>query len=214
MRKLLSALLLLLCPLYLLTGCSVFDASAYVRGNLDAVYLGQYDPAFLKQVRLEDETVLREAYERGLTEEENFFRSYFFIQDDTEETGKRIDSLYRQLYALSRYEVGKASRSKDGYTVPVSVYPVFLFNSPDFVYAYEAFTASFSEQAESGAFADEAAYNAAWADGVLSLAEERLSSAPYGAPQTVSAQVVRNADGLYAITEDSLSQIDELIIAY
>lgn len=216
MRKTITALLLALLLILPLCGCSGFDASAYVKGELDALYPGIYAPEFLKQIRAEDSASLEEAYEEGLQADAAFFLQYFYIEESaaSEEFLARITSLYRQLYSLSRYEVGEAVKTAEGYTVPVTVYPVDLFASPEFHAAYEAFAEDFRAEAESGAFPDDGSYEAAWAEGILSLAEENLGSAGYLQPQTFSAQIVRNGEGLYVIAEESLSEIDAAMIAY
>ena len=57
------------------------------------------------------------------------------------------------------------------------------------------------------------AYDAKWADIVISVVEENLTDMDYLPEQTVEMKVAKS-DDLWGITDDSMGEIDTLMIQY
>ena len=125
------ALCLVLVMALTLTACgggvTAKDATALVQGNLDEIYLGKFDPEYLKLVDI-TEADARETYEEGLEVEAEVFAYYFDISNMTDEIKAEIIDLYKEIYAWSKYTVGEASKLDEStYAVKVVVSPLDIF---------------------------------------------------------------------------------------
>ena len=107
-----------------LAGCgtAMTDASTVlVQGNLDEIYLGKYDPAFLELVNTTEEQA-EANYIQGLETEADYFAYYFSIDYMDDTLQDEIVELYKEIYSHSRYEVGEATKVDDStYGVPVTI---------------------------------------------------------------------------------------------
>ena len=219
-RGLRACLAFLLCLLCLgLGGCGGFDAddaAALVQGNMDVVYKGEYTEGYLAQVDMTAEDA-DAVYQNALLTEAEYFAGFFDI--DTELAGDdvmaRIAGLYRQVYALSRYEIGWVSKSGDGFSVEVTIYPVDVFSR--FVAEdSEAFMQSWQAKLAGADFAGKTRQEieVLWAADLLAAVEARLVTAGYLEPQVVDVHVAVESEGYYAIDDADWNLIDELLIAY
>lgn len=228
MKKLLAALLTL--P-FLLTACgggglTTFDAQDYLKGLLNATYLGQFDPDYLAQVDLTEEEA-RAAYEEGLELEYGYFSSFFRFDEAclTDETRQSAKDLLAELCGQARWEVGAASKSDGGFTVEVTVRPVDLIArvSEQYMPAYaEAFRAKYAgtTQGDLEAMPEEertaflAAYENDWATGVTELLRSHLSELDYLEPVSLLVRFLPDEEGYYSIPDTDFANLDALILAY
>ena len=106
------------------------SVGALVQGNLDELYLGQYNEDFLQLVDI-TEAEAEQNYLDGLDVEAQFFAQYFLIENLTDDIKAEIVDLYKEIYSHSRYEVGEATEvDEDTYGVPVTIYPIDIMQSP------------------------------------------------------------------------------------
>ena len=205
-----------------LAGCgtAMTDASTVlVQGNLDEIYLGKYDPAFLELVNTTEEQA-EANYIQGLETEADYFAYYFSIDYMDDTLQDEIVELYKEIYSHSRYEVGEATKVDDStYGVPVTIYPIDIMQT---VYdqadaAIAEFNASYSDDEMYLIENDEAAYaeyDAAWARMWIQLCRDNLDSIGYLEPQEMVVQVKQDSDGLWTIYDDDFNRIDVAMIYY
>jgi len=214
------ALLLVVCVMAVcLTGCSgSFDAATFVKGNLDALYLGIANEEFLALV-VDTKEDLLQTYEAGLVIEAEYFFGYFDIVEESipPEMKTEVIDMYRQIFSNSNYEIGEAVESGDNYIVPVTVYPI------DIIYKvmedFEDFMTDWNNRWELGTFDNMSAedFETLWAREMIDLVKARLGSIGHLEAETISMQIVSqssNGSNFYTIREDDMRRIDALIINY
>lgn len=215
-----------------LTGCTTAGGiTALAGGTLDALYLGQYSEDYLKRSGKTAEQAQEEhaALLEGAAEK---FAVYWGILDSSsgesysslsEETRTEITSLYEEIYAKARYEVGEASKEEDGtYAIPVTVYPADIMTrtyevltSEEGYAPYEAFKEKYAETVFTDMTEEEyAAFTEEYAGIIIGAVEEQLSELGYGSGETVTLHAERQEDGTYVFRSEDLSEIDGQIIAY
>lgn len=103
-----------------------FDPAAYVRGGLDAVYLGEYSDEYLAMLGGETKDSCDERYERGMQVSLEVFCEYFGIDlaQCSDATRTELLDLMRRMYKCAKYEIGPTVQNGDGYTVSVTVSPI------------------------------------------------------------------------------------------
>lgn len=211
----LAGLLCLLC--LLLAGCAArFDAAALVQGNIDVVYRGVYDAAYLGQVGMTEEEAAA-IYEDALQTEAAYFAGYFDI--DTALAGDdvmpQLVELYRTVYAQTKYELGTVTEDGEDYLVELTVYPIDVFRR--FIDEdSENFMQTWREKLASAEFADktEQEIEAAWAADLIAAVSARVDTLGYLEPQTIQVRVTQDAAGSYTIADADWDKIDELILSY
>lgn len=205
-----------------LAGCGTLmtdSVGALVQGNLDELYLGQYNEDFLQLVDI-TEAEAEQNYLDGLDVEAQFFAQYFLIENLTDDIKAEIVDLYKEIYSHSRYEVGEATEvDEDTYGVPVTIYPIDIMQSlyEEAGAALDSFNASYSDeeiasiQSDTDAFAE---YDAAWAELIIGMCRDELSALGYMEPEEMVIQVTRGSDGLWTIADNDFQRIDAAIIYY
>ena len=127
-RRALPAALIFVLAAYLLTGCiQSFDAEAYVKSCLDALYMGDYEE-YADQVGISVEEA-RSDIEGQLDDSlESAFVGDTVTSDDDKQAYKDV---VVEIYKLAKYDV-VGSEEKDGdYVVTVSVQPSNVFEDLD-----------------------------------------------------------------------------------
>ena len=100
------------------------QARTYIQGDLDACYLGQYNQDYLDLIGITAEEAEEQNYVWNTTAEAEILMDYFDIYP-TDASAERAVALIRDIYALSKYQVGAASKLDDGsYAVTVTVQPM------------------------------------------------------------------------------------------
>ena len=215
------ALCLVLVMALTLTACgggvTAKDATALVQGNLDEIYLGKFDPEYLKLVDI-TEADARETYEEGLEVEAEVFAYYFDISNMTDEIKAEIIDLYKEIYAWSKYTVGEASKLDEStYAVKVVVSPLDIFVLVDeaFDEAMEPFYTKYANVDISAMSDDEYnAYDKEWADAVIALCREKLPEMGYLEDRSLVIQVTLDEDDYWVRSGDDFNSLDEIIIEY
>ncbi|MBE6989981.1 MAG: hypothetical protein E7426_04460 [Ruminococcaceae bacterium] len=191
--------------------------SALVQGNLDEIYLGKFSDEYLKLVDLTAEQA-QERYEEGLEMEVEYFCHYFDIEYTTDELIEQIKELYRDIYAHSSYTVGEASKlSDDTYAVKVEIRPIDVIELAvnnqetalaDFAAKYGGVDSSEMTEAEY------VAYDADWAQAVITMVTEQLPNLGYKDSVSIAVQIVKDSDGVWQISNTDMSNVDTNIIYY
>lgn len=215
------ALCLVLVMALTLTACgggvTASDAKDLVQGNLDEIYLGKFDPEYLKLVDITEEEA-RQTYEEGLEVEAEMFAYYFDIYNMTDELKEEIIELYQEIYAQSKYTVGEASKLDEStFAVKVQVSPLDIFELV--VDASEEALQPFFDKYEDvdiASMSDEEydAYDKEWADAVLDLCWEKLPEMGYGDERSLVIQVTLDEDDYWVMSGDDFNNLDEIIITY
>jgi len=214
------ALPLIVCVMAVcLTGCSVtFDASAFVEGNLDSLYLGNVSAEFLDIVS-DTEDALAQIHETTLMVEAEYFFNFFDIVEDfipPDMKGEVVD-MYRLIFSNAKYEVGEATQTGDDYLVNVTVYPIDIIQKV--LEDFDDFMSAWYDRQEYGGFEDLSVdeFETLWAREVINLVRGKLSSIGHLEPETISVRIVSqssNGSNFYTISEDDMRRIDSLIITY
>ena len=131
--KRLAAGALVGCLLVVLSACgglSETDAETYVKGHLDAAYLGIYDKAYIDLVEDMTEDDARELHESNVSDETEYYLLDFLAIDyPNDEMVERAKEVMEKIYAKSKYTVGTGSKTKDGdFVVEVTVSPLDLYS--------------------------------------------------------------------------------------
>jgi len=202
-----------------LTGCSdTFDASAFIKGNLDYLYLGTVSEEFLKIVSDTEES-LKQIHEATLQAEAEYFFKFFDIVEDfipPEMKGEVID-MYRLIFSNAKFEVGEATQTEDDYLVDVTIYPIDIIQIV--LEDFDDFLIAWYDRQEDGLIDDQSVedFETQWAGEVINLVRGKLSRIGHLEPETISVRIVsQTSDGsnYYTISEEDMRRVDTLIITY
>jgi len=202
-----------------LSGCAGMDEKsvALVKGNLDEIYLGTADEAYLELTGSTLEECLAN-YEEGLIAEAELFCYYFSIEYPTEEIISEIASLYKEIYAKANYSVGQAQKlSNSSYLIPVEVSPIDIFEVA--LSNWDSGMADFYESnagRDAANFSDEeyAQWDADWAQAIISHIRAQLPSLSYKDAVKTDVYVNKNENGVWIMDKASFYEVDSHIIYY
>jgi len=222
MKKIMKwlALSLIVCVIAVsLTGCSAtFDASAFVKGNLDSLYLGTANAEFLEIVSDTEETLMQ-SHETALLVEAEYFFNFFDIVEDfvPPDMKSEVVDIYRLIYSKAKYEVGEATQTGDDYLVGVTIYPIDIIQKV--LDDFDDFMSDWYDRQEYGEFDDLSVeeFETLWARDVINLVKGKLAGIGHLEPETISVRIVSQSSGgstFYTISEDDMRRIDSLIIAF
>ena len=194
-------------------GLSETDAETYVKGHLDAAYLGIYDKAYIDLVEDMTEDDARELHESNVSDEtEYYLLDFLSIDYPNDEMVERAKEVMEKIYAKSKYTVGTGSKTKDGdFVVEVTVSPLDLYSlltDDDF---YDALDQAGFDEAETEE--EYEAVDAIYGPLMLDLLEDRLDDVEYGEDQIIMLQLKKDADG-YALVEAGMQKVDEVMVDY
>ncbi len=230
MSRLLLVTVLSLCTLLLLSACKMLGentATQLVKGNLDHVYLGQYDSDYLELID-ETEQEAESDYLEGLAAEADFFAYYWgiILEDESfsdldEDLQKAIVDLYHEIYSHSKYEVQPASGQRDGsYTVKVLVQPIDIMVQAEELVANQAYAPleNFYEQTadmdwENMTEQEYWNYTNEYGWIIVEMVESLLPNLGY---QDQKSQVLQvdEVDGYLQINSDDFQIFDNYVITY
>ena len=183
-------------------GLTEKDAETYVKGHLDAAYLGVYE---IDDKEMHEDNVSGEA--------EYYLLDFLEIYYPTDEIIEQAADVMEQIYAKSKYTVGTGSKTKDGdFVVEVTVSPLSLYDlltDDDYFDALEEAGYDDAETEE-----EYAAVDAIYGPLILDLLEDRLDDITYGKDQIIMVQMKLDDEGYYAPVETGLQKIDEVMIDY
>lgn len=212
--RVITAVLALAMCLGLLCGCGnhSFDAATYVKGGLDALYLGEVSDEYLELV-VENREECLAMYEENMLNEARNFGKMFYV-DVNNEPEEALVQLYKDIFARSKYEVGEATEENGGYTVEVTVYPIDLFRT-----SYEAldmYDSEFTQRFADGEFEGIAGNNIEkdYLQGMIDILRGGLEGCGYLDAVTVSLHLTDDGDGVYTINDEDYAELHKNIIAY
>ena len=201
----------LLLLVVMLTGCGHnFDSSGYVTSIMDTLYKGNYTSYMdFTGVSRSDVSLYRDQW---LTSSAEAFMTAFGAGTPSEETTDRIIALLNQLYANASYEVTASDGSPQ--TVQLSIRPLNILK--DNYNAIQVYVHSFNEKNADFSYADltEEAYYDTYLDGILTILESHLADMTFGETTTLDIPLEKNSDGLYTISEDTLTAIQNTLLPW
>lgn len=227
----LAALGLLLALGLTLTGCDnisaimgggKIDATAYMQGQLDEIYLGKFDPDYLKMVDA-TEAAAQETYDGGMEAEVEAFNYYFGVEYPTDEYKTRMLDLYKQAYSKADYTVVSSAEQDDGsYSVKITVRPLDIIQLMNANYGAfsEEFEAKYADVDVAGmsdeeyATWNETVYDIDYQNGLADLFELLLPEMGYMEEKSIAVQIEKGEDDYYSLNSDDFDNLDLLIIDY
>lgn len=199
-------------------GLSADDAQLYVQGILDENYLGKSDPDFLKLIDITEEEV-EATYAGSLETEAQFFLDSFveseLPQEDQDRLLEELSTMYRQVYAHSKYAVESASEVDDTtFGVKVTVEPIDIFHQVADELSNGAADELNSRYPDQMTDEEYLAYEIEWVELFMDLTYEKLPQLGYLEPQTLLVQVALGDDDYWTIPDEDFWALDALIIDY
>ena len=122
MKKMAAAVVAMVTALALTACAGGFDASKYVNGVLNNIYLGD-STGYMDLVEITAEEA-KEEYEQGISVEADFFLQYYGLDSVSDDVYQQIVDMYKQIYSKSKFEVKEAVKNGDDYNVEVVVSPI------------------------------------------------------------------------------------------
>lgn len=207
-----------LCLLGALTACggglTEKDAETYIKGHLDAYYLGTYAQEYIELVEDMTEDDAKEMHRDNVEwEAEYLLQEFMEVDYPTDEMAQRAEELIEEVYSKAQYKVGSGSKTKDGdFVVEVTVSPievVSLLTEDDFSSALEESGFNAAETEEAAAAAD-----AVYGMLMLDKLEELMPQLTYGEDQIIMLQLKADEDGYYTLVDSGIQKLDEVMIDY
>ena len=199
----------------LLTGCGrKFDGSGYVTSVMDVLCKGDYTSYMdFTGVSRSDVSLYRDDW---LSQQTEAFITAFGSGTPSEETTDRITSLLTQLYANASYDAADETASADDgtMTVQLTIRPLTILK--DNYDAIQTYVQSFNEKNAAFSYAGltEEAYYDTYLDGILTILESHLADMNFGEDTTLDITLEKNEDGLYTISEDALTEIQDTLLPW
>ena len=206
-----GAIVWVLAAVLLLAGCGGgFDATKYVRGALNNIYLG--DPTeCMEQVEITEEEAAEE-YEQGIEVEADFLLQYYGIGEVSDEVYQQIVDMYKTIYQQSKFEVQEAVKNGDDYNVEVLISPIdVIVNSEEDI---SAAVDEFVESADPADYPDDLSINDALAQIVVDTISANIPDLGWQDQISVIVKVEKDDAGYYGLSSDAISQLDQDMIAY
>ena len=207
-----------LCLLGALTACggglTEKDAETYIKGHLDAYYLGTYAQEYIELVEDMTEDDAKEMHRDNVEwEAEYLLQEFMEVDYPTDEMAQRAEELIEEVYSKAQYKVGSGSKTKDGdFVVEVTVSPIEVLNlitDEDLFDALEQ-----SGYAEAVTDEEVEAADAVYGMLALDLLEQALPQLTYGEDQIIMLQLKPDDDGYYTLVETGIQKVDEVMIDY
>ena len=231
------AVVLVLSVLMCVTSCGLLPISTgettvtlLVRGNLDALYLGEFDDDYLKLIDSDEETELQ-TYMEGIMMTAEYFAWYWGIIDtDADESLADLDEKLQQdiidlCVAISdqvKYEVQPAAKQKDGsYTVKVLITPVTIMEEACEVYDKGSYRPleDYLKKSQNADW-DNMSSKEYWAmtneygQIIVDMVSGLLPELSYGEQKSMVIQVNEDEDGYLQMNGDDLAVFDSYVIPY
>ena len=111
-------------------------------------------------------------------------------------------TLLKEIEHCTKYEVGHAQRSEDGFFVPVTVYPLDV---------YESFSSgiadAYQRAADAGELSDETIFSV-----MISYLRECLEHVQYKDAAEIMIRVIKDDDSVWQISEEDMYAVDNLLL--
>lgn len=195
-------------------GLTEKDAEAYVKGHLDAIYLGTCSKEYIDLVEDMNETEAKKMYQDNVTwEAEILLQDFLEVEYPTDEMVERSEALVGEIYSNAKYTVGTGSKTKDGdFVVEVTVSPIEVLNLLTDEDVFAALDQSGYAEAETEAQLKEA--DAVYGMLMLDRLEELLPQLSYGEEQIIMLQLKPDKEGYYVLVDTGIQKVDEVMIDY
>lgn len=207
-----QTLILLIGLLLLLSGCTKFDACAYMQAILDVSYKNETESYMeITGVTQEDAD---EIFKKNLDATMHEF--------STTELPEELEENYRLLFEDTvkqvKYTVGEAVESEDkNYTVEVAVEPILLFDETyeEFQNKTEEYASEISNNVMSGEElpSDDEIQNQVYQTYYEVLKTALNNGLSYGEAENITVHMNRMEDGAYEIPEEDLRALDQAMIS-
>lgn len=202
-------------------GLSEGEVSAYVQGELDCTYKGQYSQEYLDLVEGMTESYAQQQYEDNAQTEAQRLLSYLDVHSPTDQVNERAVQLVKDIYASARYTVGEGTKLQGGdFAVEVTLSPIELFHLiPEETYR-QVWTEICQEHGTTPDLAiaslSDAEYQALdeeYANQMLDGVEAVLPQLTYGQEQSVTLRLQREGES-YILASDDWTALDDMVIDY
>jgi len=198
---------------------TAFDAKLYMDGLFKKLYLGQFEQDYLDLFGI-DQQQAEADYESSLQQEANYFIQRYGVEYPDDEYFDAVTELYRQVYQHTSYEIVSAAQQEDGsWSVKLTVEPIDIVHlvceDEDTADAIKAFAEKYPTDVLNGL--DDEEYeevDGEYADLILKLFQDQLPETGNLAPVSLTVQLEKNADGLYAITSKDFTALNEAVLDY
>lgn len=188
-----------------------------VQGNLDEIYLGQFNSDYMKLVN-SDEADCEESYRTGLETEAEFFINYFEIEYPTDELVEEIVELYKQIYSHSKYTVNDPAKLDDNtYAVKVQISPIDIVQivSDNWDEGMEPLYEKYADVDTNSMSEEEyVQFDADWAEAIINMFYDQLPNLGYMDEQSIAVQITKGSDGIWMIADNDLMAVDAAILYY
>ena len=211
--------------LTVLSGCqsTTKDATVYVKGELDATYLGTYDQAYIDVVKDMTEADAKQKFDDNVKwEAEILVEDWLPIDMPTDKVYDRAEEVIAEIYSHAKYTVADAEKLKSGdIAVEVTVSPIEIIPllTEDFQENawYDILDANGIEtQEQMDALTDDEyqVLDEAYAIVLLDELENLIDDLTYGEDQVIMLQMKKDSDGYYVLVESGIQKLDEVMIDY
>ena len=207
-----QTLILLIGLLLLLSGCTKFDACAYMQAILDVSYKNETE-SYMEITGVTQEEA-DEIFKKNLDATMHEF--------STTELPEELEENYRLLFEDTvkqvKYTVGEAVESEDkNYTVDVAVEPILLFDETyeEFQNKTEEYASEISNNVMSGEElpSDDEIQNQVYQTYYEVLKTALNNGLSYGEAENITVHMNRMEDGAYEIPEEDLRALDQAMIS-
>ena len=185
-------------------GCGKFDAAGYVTACLDLLTKGETE----QYMKLTDRT--KEQAEQDYEDNIDSMMEGMGEVGLSDELTENYRTLYKDIYKKAKYTVTGAEKmkDKDGYTVTVEVEQMTgLFDDLE----NEVTSRVMDEMANLSPDTTEDELNELVFQTMYDVLQERMDSISYKDPETITVEVL-GEDGVYSITDDGYTDLDEALI--
>lgn len=200
----------LLAGMLILAGCTRhFDGAGYVTSMMDALYKGDYTAyADFTGLTTSDASLYRNQWLSGAADR---FIAMTGAGTPSEEMHDRTTDLFKKIYANARYEV---TADEETGAIQMKVSPMTLLT--DNYDSLQAYVDDFNAKNEAYAFASlsDQEFCDTYLDGLLKILESQLSGLSYGEAVQIDIPISQDADGLYTVSPDTLTTIQENILEW
>lgn len=201
-------------------GLTESDVAAYVQGELDCTYKGQYSQEYLDLVDGMTEETARQQYEDNAQAEAQRLLNYLEVYYPTDQVNERATQLVKDIYTNAKYTVGDGNKLQGGdFAVEVTLSPIELFHLiPDETYG-QVWTqvcednGTTPDQASTLSEEDFQPLDQEYALRMMDKVEEVLPQVTYGQDQSVMLQLKLDGD-YYSLVSNGWTTLDDMVIDY
>lgn len=200
MKKILS-MIIMFSLILTLTGCGSadFDASGYVKACLDAAYHEEYE-AYAEFIGCTIDEAKADMDEQAQLAVDTELSSLEL--NVTEEQKEEYLMLLKEIEHLTKYEVGQAGETEEGYIVAVTVYPVDVYEQ-----FLSGINGAYQSAADAGELKDETIFPI-----MTEFLKKCIDKVQYKEATETVIQVTADTEAVWQISEEEMYAIDDLLL--